>query len=145
MRVFMQAISVNSKTDGYDAAMRTGRPITKEATSLGQRISAARRDAGLTQQQLADKLGTTQRVVTYWEREAVGLKAEQLTSLADALGISLDKLMGKPQPKARGTGPAGRAKQIFDRVAALPRVQQHSVLDTIEALMAGQAALKNKA
>ena len=59
--------------------------------------------------------------------------------------LAPDKLMGRPQPKARGTGPAGRAKQIFDRVAALPRVQQHSVLDTIEALMVGQATLKGKA
>lgn len=124
--------------------MRTGRPVTKEATALGRRISAARRDAGLTQQQLADKLGTTQRVVTYWEREAVGLKAEQLTALAGALGITLDQLMGRPQPKARGTGPAGRAKQIFNRITSLPRAQQHNVLDTIEALMAGQAALKSK-
>ena len=94
--------------------------ITKPATSLGQRISAARKDAALTQQQLADKLGTTQRVVTYWEREAVSLKAEQLTALAVALGITLDKLMGRPQPKARGTGPTGRAKHIFDRVTARP-------------------------
>ena len=140
----MQAISVNSKTDGYVADMRTGRPITKEATALGHRIGIARRAAGLTQQQLADKLGTTQRVITYWEREAVGLKAEQLTSLAEALGITLDQLMGKPQPKARGAGPTGRARQIFDRVTSLPRVQQHNMLDTIEALMAGQAALKNK-
>ena len=53
--------------------------------------------------------------------------------------------MGRPQQKARGTGPAGRAKQIFDRISSLPRVQQHSVLDTIDALMVGQATLKGKA
>jgi transcriptional regulator with XRE-family HTH domain len=120
--------------------MRTGRPATKEATTLGQRISAARRDAGMTQQQLADKLGTSQRVITYWERESVGLKAEQLTALAEALGITLDKLMGKAQPKARGNGPTGRAKQMFESVAKLPRKQQQKILDVVQALVAQHAA-----
>ena len=140
----MQAFSDISATDGYNVEMRTGRPVTKEATKLGKRISAARRDAGLTQQQLADKLGVTQRVVTYWEREAVGLKAEQLTALSEALGVTLDKLMGRPQPKRRGNGPAGRARLVFERVSSLPRSQQQSVLDTIEAIIAGQAVLKGK-
>jgi transcriptional regulator with XRE-family HTH domain len=128
----MQAISVISKTAVYDGDMRTGRPATKDPTTLGQRISAARRDAGLTQKQLADKLGTTQRVITYWERESVGLKAEQLTALAEALGITLDQLMGRPQPKARGNGPVGRAKQIFDAVSKLPRKQQEKVFDILQ-------------
>jgi len=140
----MQAFSDNLATDGYNADMRTGRPSTKEATPLGQRITAARRDAGLTQQQLADKLGVTQRVVTYWEREAVGLKAEQLNALAEALGVTLDKLMGRPQSKQRGNGPAGRAKRVFDRVSALPRSQQQRILDTVEALIVGQSALNGK-
>jgi len=82
--------------------------------------------------QLADKLETTQRVVSYWEREPVALKPEQLTALADALGTSADFLLGREPPAGRGKGPAGKARRIFEAVSKLPRKQQEKIFDVIE-------------
>lgn len=136
----MQALSRNSKTDVYNPPMPGGRPRTKPASDFGRRLTEARQQAGLTQQQVAERLGVTQKLITYWERESVGLKAEQLSAMAQALGTTLDFLIGQEAaPKRRG-GPQGRTKQVFDQVSSLPRDQQSRVLDMIETIVAGQAA-----
>jgi len=123
--------------------MPAGRPPSKEATSFGRRLNAARREAGLTQQELADKVGATQRIVAYWERESAGLKADQLLSLANALGVSVDSLLGGDAPAPRRGGPSGRARRLFEEVSDLPRGQQAKILDTVETLLAGQAARRS--
>ncbi|MFI0347965.1 MAG: helix-turn-helix domain-containing protein [Chthoniobacterales bacterium] len=94
---------------------------------------------GLTQLQLAHKLGTSQRVVTYWEREAVGLRADQLSQLTEVLGVSADYFLGG-QNKKRGTGPAGKARLIFERVSQLPRFHQQRILSTVEDMLIAQRA-----
>jgi len=94
--------------------------------------------AGLTQKQLAEKLGTTQRVVTYWEREAVGLRADQLAQLAEALAVSADYFLGR-QTKKRESGPAGKARLVFERVSQLPRFQQQRILATVEDMLIAQS------
>src|SRR3954470_823618 len=99
MRISIQAISYISAIDPYNADMPMGRPTTKPRTPMGERIAAARQQAGITQQQLATKLGVTQRVVTYWERKPVALKPEQLASLAAALRVTADFLLGRQEPK----------------------------------------------
>lgn len=131
----MQALSYIRANDPYNAAFAMGRPAAKPRTPMGERIAQARQQAGLTQEQLADKLGTTQRVVTYWEREPVALKAEQLTSLAAALGVSADYLLGRKETAARGTGPVGKARQVFERVSQLPRSRQQKIIEVVEALL----------
>ena len=120
--------------------MPQGRPASAKRPQLGERIAQARQQAGLTQAQLADKLGTTQRVVTYWEREAVGLRADQLAQLAESLGVSADYFLGRAAKKARGNGPAGKARTIFERVSQLPRFQQQRILATVEDMLIAQSA-----
>ena len=128
----MQGVSYISAKLPYNADMPIGRPTTKPRTPMGERIASARDLAGLTQSQLAGKLGTTQRVVTYWEREPVALKAEQLSALAEALGVSGDFLLGRGETKVRGQGPAGRLRLLFERASKLSRAQQAKVAEFVE-------------
>lgn len=117
-----------------------GRPAKTKRTPLGERIAAARHEAGLTQQQLADKVGVSQRVVTYWEREADGLRTDQLAKLAEALGVSAEIVLGREQKK-RG-GPVGKAKAIFERVSALPRDRQQKILGAVEDMLVAHESRK---
>jgi transcriptional regulator with XRE-family HTH domain len=135
----MQAVSYIPPEAVYTWSMPQGRPATDKRPQLGERIAQARLQAGLTQKQLAHKLGTTQRVVTYWEREAVGLRAAQLAQLAEALGVSADYFLGR-DAKKRGSGPAGKARLIFERVSQLPRFQQQRILATVEDMLIAQSA-----
>lgn len=122
--------------------MSQGRPASKDRPELGERIAQARQQAGLTQAQLASKLGTSQRVVTYWEREAVGLRADQLAKLAEALGVSADYFLGREAQPKRGNGPTGKARQVFEQVSHLPRSQQQRILGFVEDMLAAHNARK---
>jgi len=123
--------------------MPAGRPPSKKATSFGKRLASARREAGLTQHELAAKIDVTQRVIAYWERESIGLKADQLLSLAAALGVSVDSLLGNKKEVKRRGGPTGRARRLFENIDSLPRAQQRKVLDMVETVLAGQLAQSN--
>jgi transcriptional regulator with XRE-family HTH domain len=60
------------------------------AQLVGQRISAARKAAGLTQKQLADRMGVSQPTVAALERGRGNPTIGQLAAVADALGAGLD-------------------------------------------------------
>jgi len=111
--------------------MKTGRPAKEPRPPFGERLHALREAAGLSQEQLADKLGIAQRSYSQWERRPVALRHDQLVALADALGISTAELMGGDAPK-RGSGPAGKLRQAFERASQLPREQQRHVVRIIE-------------
>ena len=85
---------------------------------------------------MSDALGITQQSYAAWERRPVALKPEQLATLSQLLGCSVDDMLGlSPKPVKRG-GPIGRARQIFDQVSQLPRTQQRKIVDVVEALVA---------
>jgi transcriptional regulator with XRE-family HTH domain len=128
----MQGFSVTQQEGSYDLFMPTGRPANIKRTPLGQRIASLREAAGLSQQQLAAKIGVNQQMIAYWERRSVTLRPDQLSRLADTLKTSVDALFGKPAPKARGNGPVGKARQIFEAVSRLPRKQQEKVFDVLQ-------------
>lgn len=62
---------------------------------VGMNIRELRHRQGITQEKLAEKLGTTPQAVSRWE-SAVGYPdIELLPHIADAFGVSLDELFGK--------------------------------------------------
>ncbi len=128
----MQAISNIWPDDSYNAAMPGGRPTNKLASALGARIAHARQHAGLSQNDLALKLGLSRSVIAQWERSAVALKAEQLLALSDLLSVSVDTLVGRSEEKKRVSGPVGKARQVFERVSQLPRATQQRILANVE-------------
>lgn len=54
-----------------------------------------RQKNGLTQADLAQKIGVTQSLIAQWERGAVLPNAAKLPELADALHCSIDALFGR--------------------------------------------------
>ena len=63
-------------------------------SNLGKRIAAARKGAGLTQNDLALKVGVTAQAVSKWERGNACPDIAILDEIADALGMSLIELLG---------------------------------------------------
>ena len=99
---------------------------------------------GLSQDQLAAKLGTTRRIVSYWEREAEGLRADHLAKLAEVLGVTGDWLVGRePLASRRGTGPEGKLRQVFDVASELPRDQQKHIIRLVEDAVTAYRARKS--
>ena len=65
-----------------------------EAT-LGKRIAAHRKQLGLTQDQLAEKLGLTAQAVSKWENDLSCPDIAILPKLADIFGTTTDTLLGR--------------------------------------------------
>lgn len=68
-----------------------------EQIYFGQRIAQLRRERGMTQEAMAQKLGITNQAVSKWESDQCCPDIMQLPALADLLGITLDELFGRPQ------------------------------------------------
>jgi transcriptional regulator with XRE-family HTH domain len=145
----MQALRLTLKKSIYNDPMisQGGRPAKKERTAFGERLHNARIRAGLSQQQLAEKLGLSQRACAYWERHPVALRPDQIEELATALNISVSDLIGEKETreKKRGTGPTGKMKQLFEQANDLPRSQQQKIAAVLEAFISQHSAEKQKA
>ena len=136
----MQAFPLTEESPVYTPAMQTGRPAKKERTPFGQRLHALREQAGLSQQQLADRIGLTQRAYAYWERHPVALRPDQLLKVAEALNVSVEDLVGSNGTRKRGSGPTGKMRQLFEAASRLPRNQQQKIAAIIEPFIAHHAA-----
>lgn len=70
-----------------------------------QGLKYIRQSIGMTQADLAQKMGVTQSLIAMWERGAVLPNAAKLPGLADALHCTIDALYGRGIPK-NGDGAA---------------------------------------
>jgi transcriptional regulator with XRE-family HTH domain len=108
---------------------------------LGARIAQARKDHGLTQQQLADELGVAQQTLAHYEVGRARLPASMLPTLARLLTLSMDELMGLPavaaaRQRAGKRGPPSRLQQQIDAVAQLPKAKQQFVSQMLDTVLA---------
>lgn len=69
---------------------------TEEATGFGPRLAELRKAAGFTQVELAAELGISQRMVAYYESPGAMPPASLLPAIANAFGVSIDELFGRP-------------------------------------------------
>ena len=72
--------------------------MTSENTTLGRRIMSLRKAAGLTQEQLAEKLGVSPQAVSKWENDISCPDISALPLIASIFGVSSDELLGIKQP-----------------------------------------------
>jgi transcriptional regulator with XRE-family HTH domain len=130
----MQAFSFQQSGDfaaaDYDAAMRK-----KDRPPLGLRLTELRQAAGLTQIQLADKLGVHPSNIGFWELSGTPPRGEVLPKMANALGVSVDALLGVTPPKPKRQAAKGRLQSVFEAASKLPRRQQEKVAEFVGAFV----------
>ena len=61
---------------------------------VGARLAALRKRAGYTQQELAEAVQTTQRMISYYETQAEPPPSTLLPELGRVLKVSVDELLG---------------------------------------------------
>nr|DAF26473.1 MAG TPA: Repressor protein CI [Caudoviricetes sp.] len=59
------------------------------------KIKEMRLAAGLTQQDVADRMGVDRSTVSYWETNTSYPRGEQIPKLADIFGCTIDALYGR--------------------------------------------------
>lgn len=115
-------------------------------TSFGERLQAIRKARGLTQVQLAEAAGTTQRAISYYETEAGFPPAPAVIDLAKALRITTDELLGVKAPKVERINDDGEARRMWKRfrmVSTLPERDRKAVIRLIHSLVAAVPARRS--
>jgi len=102
--------------------------------NLGQRIAQARKDAGMTQQQLADCLEISQPMLGSYEIGRRRLPASLLPPLAQTLKTSVEQLLGEQASNAK-RGPSPKLQRQIDQVSQLPRARQKLVTDFLDTVL----------
>jgi transcriptional regulator with XRE-family HTH domain len=108
-----------------------------EFESRGQRIARLRREKGLTQAELAQRLQVSQPVVSDYENDVIRLPADVVVEIAETLGTSTDELLGVRQPAPRSNDGI-KNRRLYRRmqeIEKLPRRDQEALLRTIEAFI----------
>ena len=66
----------------------------EQLTDFGKRLSNLRKKTGYTQVELANELGVTQRMISYYEGHSEYPPSNLLPVMAKTLGVSSDELLG---------------------------------------------------
>ena len=111
----------------------------KERPPLGQRLTELCQAAGLTQTQLAERIGVHPSNVGFWELSGTPPRGEVLPKMAAVLGVSVDALLGVTPPKPKKQAAKGRLQLVFESASKLPRRQQEKVAEFVEAFVKQQA------
>ena len=121
-----------------ETAMLTDMSRQKESPSVfGTRLIAARRVRNMTQTQLANAIGSTQRAISYYEAEGGNPPMEVAAKIAKALGTTADDLLGlldtaeTPTPE---TTDERRVWRRFRQLMSLPEKDRRAVLRMLDSL-----------
>ena len=123
-----------AKEDLVTVAKRKSR---SREESVGERLRRLRRSQGVTQVELAKKLGTIQAVVSDYERGKLRLHSQVIVDIAKALRISTDELLGLKPTASHSTVDDRRFLRRVEKIRALPRRDQQALLRTIDAFIRG--------
>jgi transcriptional regulator with XRE-family HTH domain len=119
-------------SSGFDPMTPDEKAFFKQ---LGARIASLRKSATITQVQLAETLNVSQQTVASWEVGRRGVPVATLPSLARALSVNVETLIGeKATPGKRG--PAPHIQQKIEQLTRLPKAKQKLVMDMLDGVLA---------
>jgi transcriptional regulator with XRE-family HTH domain len=102
---------------------------------FGDRLAEIRRSRGMTQTQLGEAVGVSNRVIHYYEQSDSQPPGAMLSDLARALGVSTDELLGLKPVKERMSARTARLIKRLQKVEELPAADQRALLKMLDALL----------
>ncbi len=115
-------------------------PQVLSKDSSGARIAQFRKDKGMTQKVLAERLGVSQPVVSDYETGVIRLPADVVVEIAKLLAVTTDEILGL---KAEARSASGLKNRRLSRrlraIDALPKRDQEALLRTIDAFISKPA------
>ena len=109
--------------------------------TLGTMIAELRKQHGMTQLELAEKMGVTDKAVSKWERDLSCPDINSLPTLAEILGVSVEDLM---QIKKAAEEPKSKVSEILElapKAIALAMGIAVAVLSVLDDLPAKSAMI----
>lgn len=109
----------------------------KERTlkGFGKRLARIRQSRAMTQAQLAEAVGVSKRVITYYEQEDAQPPGALLVDLATALRVSSDQLLGLKAHKETGSPRTARLLKRLQKIEHLPPTDRRVLLKMLDSLV----------
>jgi len=129
-------------TKNHEISSYTGfmsRIPKNEATEFGKRLSAMRKAAGLSQEEVAKALGIPQRRFSYYEREARFLPSNLVQPLARILGVPITEFLGEEGAHEVRRGPKTKLERLIEKAQQLPRAKQELITKILGEIIGSQA------
>ena len=112
------------------------RPATTKQQDFGALLAELRKSKKLTQNELAERLQTSQQMVDYYERRAANPTAKTIQKIATALNVSVSELTNQKTSHKSKPGPKSAVEKRFEKVNALPKSAQKTILEVVDAMLA---------
>jgi len=97
-----------------------------DTVQFGARLAKLRKHVGFTQLELANEIGVSRRMIAYYENETRHPPSTLLTSLAEALGVSTDELLGVESMREQQKEPSSRLMRRLQQTGNLRLVKNAS-------------------
>lgn len=98
------------------------------------KIKELRAEFQVTQKELADNIGNTQRNVCNWENGKSEPDCETIVKIANVFGITLDELFGRNPISVEWNGPADVDRRILRSIRMLNDEQKDTLLDFLQTI-----------
>lgn len=105
--------------------------------TVAKRLRELRKRRGLTQVEVAEKLGIQQALLSTYERGQVRIHAVLVAAFADLFKVSADQLLGLKEPKGNGALHDRRFLRRLERIEKLPKRAKQTLLATIDTYLTG--------
>lgn len=106
--------------------------------TFGSRLARLRKSQGLTQKELAEKIGIGSTLISDYERGKLRLFDENIVKIAEALGISTDELLGFNQEKQVSENVSLRIMKRVKKIENLPPFKQKTLFQIIDGYIKGE-------
>lgn len=117
---------------------------TQVMEGFGPRLASLRKAAGYTQVECAGEVGITQRMVAYYEAPDAQAPAHLLPQMAQALGVSVDVLLGLAAPRAPKKIATNRLERRLLEIEKLDPKAKRQITQLLDSFIEGQK-LKQRA
>jgi transcriptional regulator with XRE-family HTH domain len=98
-------------------------PLNLGEETIGQRLSRLRKEKGLSQRELAKKMGLTQSIISAYELDTRTLSAKMLAQFAIFFGVTTDELIGL---KSNGKEKIRLNLRLMKRIHKIERLSEYN-------------------
>lgn len=105
--------------------------------TIGERLRDLRKQRGLTQNEVAEKLGIQQALLSAYELGQVRVHGVLVAAFAELFKVSADEILALKAPKSNGLIHDRRFLRRLERIEKLPKRAKQALLKTIDTYLAG--------
>ena len=110
---------------------------TQEGTgAIAERLRKLRKARGMTQLEMAEKLGVVQSIFSSYENGKIRLHGELIIELAKILCVTTDELLGVNGEEVKMPPQRRRFLSRLEKLEKLPERDQEALVRTIDAFLA---------